>query len=272
MSGGLAPRGHFGIVLLVGILLAVGLYFLPKTVISTDGDSSEQSASTSSTKEDTESHTVLSPEQEQKLTAIKTSSNLNEVEMNQSLVDFFSEQSIFDSAAHYSGILAETNNTEASWLQTADLYYQAYSLALNPVRREELAEKTRSVYQRVMEINPNHLQAKTNIAMTYTTSSSPMQAILMLRQVLDEDPKFIPAIMSMGALSMQSGQYDKAVSRFQQVLGLSPTNINAKLGLAYSLIETGEKDQAKKILLELSKFDVGEVIQNEIDNTLKSLN
>ncbi|AWV98130.1 tetratricopeptide repeat protein [Arcticibacterium luteifluviistationis] len=272
MSGGLAPRGHFGIILLIGILLSIGLYFLPKTVISTDGESKGQSASTSSESEDTESHTVLSPEQEQTLTSIKTSENLTEVEMNQSLVDFFREQSIFDSAAYYSGILAETSNTEASWLETADLYYQAYSLTLSPIKREEFAEKARGVYQKVLEINPNQLQAKTNIAMTYTTSSSPMQAILMLRQVLDEDPKFIPAIMSMGALSMQSGQYDKAVSRFQQVLGLSPTNINAKLGLAYSLIETGEKDQAKEILIEVSKFDVGEVLQNEINNTLKSLN
>ncbi|WP_341226853.1 tetratricopeptide repeat protein [uncultured Arcticibacterium sp.] len=272
MSGGLKPQNHFGIMLLVGALLTVGLYFLPKTVISTDGDSKEQSASTTSSSEDTESHTVLSSEQEQTLTSIKNSENLTEEEMNQSLVDFFSEQSIFDSAAYYSGVLAQTSNTEASWLQTADLYYQAYSLTLNPIKREEMAEKTREVYQRVLEINPNQLQAKTNMAMTYTTSSSPMQAILMLRQVLDEDPKFIPAIMSMGALSMQSGQYDKAVSRFQQVLGLSPTNINAKLGLAYSLIETGERAQAKEILLEVSKFDVGEVLQNEIDNTLKSLN
>lgn len=271
MSGGLKPQLHFGIILLVGALLTVGLYFLPKTVISTDGESKEQSASTS-TSEDTESHTVLSSKQEQTLKAIKNSENLTEDEMNQSLVDFFSEQSIFDSAAYYSGVLAQASNTETSWLKTADLYYQAYSLSLNPIKREELAEKTREVYQRVLEINPNQLQAKTNIAMTYTTSSSPMQAILMLRQVLDEDPKFIPAIMSMGALSMQSGQYDKAVSRFQQVLGLSPTNINAKLGLAYSLIETGERDQAKEILLEVSKFDVGEVLQNEIDNTLKSLN
>ena len=44
-----------------------------------------------------------------------------------------------------------------------------------------------------------------------------MQGIMMLREVLEEDPKNELALFNMGMLSIQSGQYDKAVERLVEL-------------------------------------------------------
>jgi outer membrane protein len=267
MSGGLKPHSHLGIIVLVGILASIGLYFLPKTLVQKVEQSEVQPAVSSSS----EAHLSLSEKQMDELRFIRTN-NLDESSELKALSEYFAKENMFDSAAYFYSLLSESETSESNWLKTGDLYYQAYSLSLDPINREKQGELAREAYQKVLAINPQQLQAKTNSAMTYASSASPMQTIMMLRQVLEENPRYVPAIMSMGALSMQSGQYDKAVSRFEQVLSLEPENINAKLGLAYSFIESGEKAKAKSLLIEVSKHDVGEVLQNEITNTLKSLN
>jgi tetratricopeptide (TPR) repeat protein len=267
MSGGLKPHSNLGIIVLVGVLASIGLYLLPKTLLQKEEQSEVQPADSSSK----EMHTSLTDKQIDELSSIRLN-NLDESTELKALSDYFAKENIFDSAAFFQSSLSEIESSESNWLKTGDLYYQAYSLSLNPVIREKQGELAREAYQKVLSINPRQLQAKTNSAMTYASSASPMQTIMMLRQILEENPRYIPAIMSMGALSMQSGQYDKAISRFEQVLTLEPESINAKLGLAYSLIESGDTSKAKLLLIEISRHEVGEILQNEISNTLKSLN
>jgi Flp pilus assembly protein TadD len=134
-----------------------------------------------------------------------------------------------------------------------------------------LVEKARAAYNKVLALQPADLHAKTNLAMSYVGSDAPMKAITMLREVLDQEPKYIPAIMSLGGLSMQSNQYEKAASRFQNVLQIDPTNVNAKLGLAYSLIELGKKPDAKALLNDVLKQNIDPVMKDEITKTLNSL-
>ncbi|MCR9065437.1 MAG: tetratricopeptide repeat protein [Cytophagales bacterium] len=269
--GGLKPGIHLLIVIVIGIVGAGVFYSLPKTVVKDDEAEGQSTQSVSAEqKEEVAAHMTLTSEQKQELEDIR-SSQTSQAEINSSLSDFFAKINMYDSSAFYAELNAEKLNKEVEWLKTGDLYYQAFSLSLNPINQDKLAEKTRAAYQKALEINPNQLHAKTNMAMTYVNSASPMQAILMLRQVLDQNPNYTPAIMSMGALSMQSGQYDKAVGRFEQVLAIDPGNLNAQLGLAYSLIEVGEKERATGILKGLLDVGVDEVLENEINKTLESL-
>lgn len=108
--------------------------------------------------------------------------------------------------------------------------------------------------------------------MTYVASASPMQAIQTLRQVLEIEPNFEPALMNLGVLSMQSNQYDKAADRFRAVLRVNPNNHNATVGLAYSLVELNQKPQAKKLLEDLlAHKDLEAPLRQEVSNTLQSL-
>ena len=47
---------------------------------------------------------------------------------------------------------------------------------------------------------------------------NPMGGILKLREILEKDPENIDASWSLGMASMQTGQFDKAVSRFEHVM------------------------------------------------------
>jgi predicted Zn-dependent protease len=98
-----------------------------------------------------------------------------------------------------------------------------------------------------------------------------MKAIKMLREVLDQQPDYVPAMMSLGGLSMESGQFDKAIQRFENVLKVDPKNINAQLGIAYSLIELGKAPEAKNILNKVLKEDIDPIMKDEITKTLNSL-
>jgi len=107
--------------------------------------------------------------------------------------------------------------------------------------------------------------------MTYVQSDSPMQAIMMLREVITEEPNYEPALMNLGVLSMQSNQYAKAADRFKQVLRLNPANLNALLGLGYSLIELKEKAQARTIFEDLKKKVKDPTLLEEVNKALESL-
>ena len=68
-----------------------------------------------------------------------------------------------------------------------------------------------------------------------------MKGIMMLREVLQEDPDNVQAHLQLGLFSVQSGQYDKAVERFRKVLELDPAN-NAEawffLGRTYATMDS----------------------------------
>lgn len=270
MSGRLTLKSHFGIVIVSGIIVSAGLYLLPKTVV-TDDDAGQSVVQNQSTTTSSHPAPALSDEQLLELDSIR-GANPGEVDRALAVSQYFLSIDRYDSSAVYAGRYADVANTELAWLDAGDKYYQAFSLSLNPLEKDKLAEKTREVYNKVLELNPANLHAKTNMAMTYVSSSSPMQGILMLRQVLDVNPRYVPAIMSMGALSMQSGQYDKAVLRFQDVLKIDPSNVNAKIGLAYSLIELNKKEEARQLLNEVLKENLDEVLKTEVARTLESLN
>jgi tetratricopeptide (TPR) repeat protein len=59
----------------------------------------------------------------------------------------------------------------------------------------------------------------------------PMQGILKLKEIADQNPDNEDAQLYLGLFSIQSGQYDKAVNRFDNVIKLNPEN-----GYAYQLL------------------------------------
>ena len=66
--------------------------------------------------------------------------------------------------------------------------------------------------------------AKTQEAIALVNGQDPMRGIMMLREVLEEDPDNVEAHWHLGLFSIQSGQYDKALDRFRMVLKLDSVN------------------------------------------------
>jgi lipopolysaccharide biosynthesis regulator YciM len=63
-------------------------------------------------------------------------------------------------------------------------------------------------------------RARTAEAVALVNGQDPMRGIMMLRQIVEEDPANIEAHWQLGLFSVQSGQYDKALERFKKVVEL----------------------------------------------------
>lgn len=256
------------ILLVIGFasLLTVGLYSLPKGVVqnadkklSGKVSSGRTTTKANETKQETKSavehNTPLTAEQQQKRSALLTvyvgAGEADKAKTAGPLIDFFRSVSRFDSAAFYAGQLATNQPTEPNLLRAGDLHFEAYGFALDDKKSADLGQKTRDFYQKALDKNPNLLLAKANMAMTYVSTQTPMQGIMLLREVLKQDPTNEVALFNLGLLSMRSNQYDRAIERFRQILAVNPDSRKARFYLGVSLVEKGEKSEAKKVLAEV---------------------
>lgn len=74
----------------------------------------------------------------------------------------------------------------------------------------------------------------------------PMQGILKIREVAEKYPGNVKANFTLGMLSMQTGQYAKAVGRFETVIEQQPENADAWYMLTKSQLGIGDTINAKE--------------------------
>jgi len=87
-------------------------------------------------------------------------------------------------------------------------------------------------------------EAKLQQAIELVNGPNPMQGIMMLREIVAKDTNNVEAHYWLGVFAVQSGQYDKAIPRFERVLRLEPDYINAYMDLGAVYKELGEKEKA----------------------------
>jgi tetratricopeptide (TPR) repeat protein len=269
----------------LAVALVGTLFSLPKVVVNTKGEevdkerSQPAAASTEAAPETSpKSHdgATLSPDQQKIVDQLR--SGFNQAGDKEKLVaglqlsDKFAQLQKFDSAAFYAEKVALLSPTIENMVRTGDRYYEAYGFAIDEQKAKNLGIKTREYYQKAIDKNPGLLAAKANMAMTYVNTENPMQGILMLREVIDSDPTNELALFNLGILSMRSNQYSKAADRFRQILTNNPANTKAKFYLGLTLVEIGDKEQARKVLSEVKKEEKDPVIQQAIGELEGRLN
>lgn len=188
-----------------------------------------------------------------------------------SLRGLYTQAGLFDSAAWYSERAATFFNTTESFLKAGNSYYEAYTFAMNGEKQNQLAEKTREWLGKVLSAEPKNLEVKTKIAMTYVSSASPMQGISMMREVLAEDPKNEFALYNMGMLSIQSGQYDRAIERLEELVQVNANHTQGQLLLGVAYMNKGKKELARAQFEKVKKLDNDPAVQATADSYLKDL-
>ena len=264
------------IVLVVISAVVVWLIFLlPKVVVENESQLSNDS-SASSRPATTGVHVQAPQEVLTSIRALRAeysggTRNEKNAIFADSLANLYQEAGKFDSAAWFAEEASAFFNTLESWTKAGDLYYQAYTFAIDQAKQDQLAEKVREFYTMVLKESPKNLGAKTKMAMTYVSSSSPMQGIMMLREVLQEDPKNQLALFNLGMLSIQSGQYDKAIDRLEELVKINPAYSQAQLLLGIAWMEKGNKTKAKAQFEKVKNMDKDPSVQATVDSYLKDL-
>lgn len=160
-----------------------------------------------------------------------------------------------DHAAGYAGELADMTPTSDTRLRAGLLYQKAYRLphiSQDTVAFRAFSDKAIGYLQMVTEAEPTNEQALLALGTALVESRSmkypPMMGIQTLKKVLEINPKNIAAILQLGMFSLQSGQFDKAVGRFEEVLRLAPKDYTAMYGLAVAKSNLGDRTGAIKLL------------------------
>ena len=86
-----------------------------------------------------------------------------------------------------------------------------------------------------------------------------MQGVLQMRALADKYPENADLQWNMGVFSMQSGQYNKAISRFEKVIELDESRYEAHLQLAVSHLALQDTSQATTFLSFLIDESEGNV-------------
>ncbi len=188
-----------------------------------------------------------------------------------SLANLYRNAGKFDSAAWFGEAAATFFNTNESFLKAGNHYYEAFTFAVDAKKQKALAAKTRFFFAKFLVAEPKDLDVKTKMAMTYVSSSSPMQGIRMLREVLAVDPKNEAALFNMGMLSIQSGQFDRAIERLLQLIDVNPKHLQGQLLLGMAYMNKGDKAKARKQFEKVKKLDSDPSVQATADSYLKDL-
>ncbi len=263
------------LLLLGGSLILIWLMFqLPKSVVENESPVSD--VMDDSVASHIETHAEIPREITEKISEFRALwSQSSQKEKNaifaDSLAALYRLSSRFDSAAWFAEESSKFFNNTESWAKAGDDYYQAYSLALEQGKQQAYAAKARELFEKVLSKDPTNLEVKTKMAMTYMTSSNPMQGIQMLMEVLKKDPENQLALFNMGMLSIQSGQYDKAIERLERLVKINPGHIQGQLLLGIAWMNSGNAEKARGQFEKVKKMDDDPAVQATVDSYLKDL-
>jgi outer membrane protein len=113
----------------------------------------------------------------------------------------------------------------------------AVILYLAPNKKEQALKET------VSEEKPGNSKLQQAISLVQQ-GAEPMRGIMMLREILEENPDNEEAHYYLGLFSIQSGQYEKAIERFTKVLEINSSNIDALYQLGFAFLQTGQRENA----------------------------
>lgn len=269
------------ILIVIGVIAIGGLYALPSVVVDNeskaDAVSQENTTSPSSSTDPVAMHEAeLSPDQRLQINTLKLqiaeNSSTEEVKSStEEIAAIYQELGKYDSAGYYLSLAADQQSDLALAEKAGNAYYEAFSFALDKEKVTYTAEQTRKYLNQVLDNDPTRLDLKTKVAMTYVSSSNPMQGITMLREILEQDPQNEDGLFNMGVLSMQSGQYKRAIERFEELVQYHPDNLQGQFYLGVSFFEAKQNNKAKAQFEKVKEMTEDEMILGSIENYLEKL-
>jgi tetratricopeptide (TPR) repeat protein len=174
-------------------------------------------------------------------------------------------------SALYLEIVAEKEQTLNNWLVTGERFLKAFDNTRDSLLQPALLQKANTAYANAVKIDSTSADAKTGLGVTIVNGMGmPMQGIAMLMEVVKKDPKNLKANMSLGTFAMKSGQFDKAVTRFTDIIAIKPSpDAYFYLGTAYENL--GKNDEAIDAYLKSKKLAANATLSKFIDDKVMAL-
>lgn len=274
--------------LLVGLALlaVILLYFFGKTVptakLQTSAPTSQQTERQTVKFEDLllKAKGKISASQNERLLKLENSVVRGDIKEQQihvyhQLARFWADSAhIFEPYAFYNGEAAKLENTEKSLTFAAHLFLDNLMTEGQPAMQYWLASNSKVLFEKAIIINPANDSSKIGLGACFlfgNISDNPMQGILPIKEIAQKDPGNIYAQMILGLGGKRSGQFDKAIERFNLVVQKQPENIEALFNLAECYEEKGDKINAVKWYEAVKKIVKVPEAQKELEKRITEL-
>jgi tetratricopeptide (TPR) repeat protein len=183
-------------------------------------------------------------------------------------------------AAFYYEAVARKENTFDAWLTAGSHFNDAFTSIQDSLVQPAFVSNAIECYKNATKMQPANLDAKTGLGVAYVNQTtlgitdpnggSPMQGIMLLLDVVKQDPKNINANLNLGKFAVNSRQYDKAVQRFKTVIAQKPS-ADAYFYIAESYKQLGLKNEAIDAYQKCKAMVPDTTFDKQIDAYIKEL-
>lgn len=179
------------------------------------------------------------------------------------------EQSV--PSALYLEIIANREKTANSWINAGVRFMKAFDTTRDSLMQPALLQKANLAYTNALAIDSTNAEAKTGLGITIVNGMGmPMKGIAMLLDVVKKDPKNLKAQMSLGTFAIKSGQFDKAIIRFNDIIAQKPSpDAYFYLGTAYENL--GKNKEAVAAYKSSKKLAANPTLSKFIDKKVAEL-
>ncbi len=130
-----------------------------------------------------------------------------------------------------------------------------YAVALlnlgNLYRRQRNFEKSQECLGRALTLQPDDPEINYSLGMLYAQQGRMQRASDYLEKALELRPEYPEALNNLGVLFVQEQEYIKAEEEFKTGIRVAPKFDQSYLNLARLYVMRNDKEQAKKVLLDL---------------------
>lgn len=175
-------------------------------------------------------------------------------------------------SAMYLEVIANNEPALSNWLAAGTRFLKAFDNSVDSLVRSTLLQKANTSFTKAITIDSTNLEAKTGLGITIVNGmGAPMQGIMMLREVVEKEPKNLKANMNLGVFAIKSGQFDKAIIRFNTIIKTIKETPDAYFYLGRAHESLGNKTEAINAYLNSKKLAANPTFSSFIDKKVAEL-
>ncbi len=161
-------------------------------------------------------------------------------------------------SGYYATQIAELAPTEEAWSRAGTTY--AICVQRKPEEKvlEFCTQGAVTALERAVSLNPENIAHRVNLAVVYAENppkEDVMRGVTMLLELNRQHPDDIAVLNNLGRLANKTGQYERALKRFERVLELEPGNTVATCLLAETWQGLGDAAKASMYAEACKNFD-----------------
>lgn len=175
-------------------------------------------------------------------------------------------------SAMYLEIVANKEPVLTNWLASGTQFLKGFDNSTDNEVRSTLLQKANASFAKAMAIDSTNTDAKTGLGVTIVNGmGAPMEGIALLRDVVAKEPKNLKANMNLGIFAIKSGQFDKAIIRFNTIISTIKATPDAYFYLGTAYESLGKKTEAIDAYLKSKQLAASPKLSDFIDKKVADL-